>query len=83
MYIIGNHIDLEEFAKNNALRESKEAYEDYESENEYIIIHKETRRVFFKGNDENINLWKRLGIIKDEEKQLFRGIEEGKSNSYK
>lgn len=83
MYVIGNHIDLEEFAKDNALRESKEAFEDYVSENEYIIIHKETRRVFFKGNDENINLWKRLGIIKDEEKQLFRGIEEGESNPYR
>lgn len=83
MYIIGKHIDLEEFAKNNALRESKEAYEDYESENEYLIIHKETRRVFFKGNDENINLWKRLGIIRDEKEQLSRRIEERESNPYK
>lgn len=68
MYIIDNHIDLEDFAKDNALRESREAYEYYESENEYFIIHKETRRVFFKGNEENINLWKRLGIIIYEEK---------------
>lgn len=76
MYIVSSHIDLEEFGKDNALRETKEALEDYVSEDEYIIIHKETRRVFFKGNDENINLWKRLGIIKDEETELFRGIEE-------
>lgn len=68
MYIVDKHIDLEDLGKDNALLETRETYEELESEEKYIIIHKETRRVFFKGNEENINLWKRLGIIIYEEK---------------